>query len=75
MFIRDSNGALLNLNNIVKMNVQLTEEYSAVVAHYVDENGKGATRTIYKDKELQYCQQALENIARKVAVNYEVWEV
>lgn len=71
MFLRDMNGYLINIQMINKINIQMNEAFCMVVAHLKDET----IQTIYKTTELQLAQQYLENLSRKLAVNYEVWEV
>lgn len=71
MFIKDMNGFLVNVFMINKINIQINEAFCMVVAHLKDET----IQTIYKSTELQLAQDYLENLSRKIAVNYEVWEV
>ena len=71
MFIRDMNGFLINVIMINKINIQINEAFCMVVAHLKDET----IQTIYKSTELQLAQDYLENLSRKIALNYEVWEV
>jgi hypothetical protein len=71
MFIRNINGFLLNVSLISKINIQISETFCMVVAHLRD----GTTETIYKSIELENAQDYLETLSRKIAVNYEIWEI
>lgn len=75
MFIRDSNGYLININRIIRIFVQFNENYCAVVAKYINENNEAITSTLYKDVESQYCQEYLNDLSRKISVNHQIWEV
>ena len=71
MFIRNINGFLLNVSLINKINIQINEAFCMVVAHLRD----GTTETIFKSIQLENAQDYLDDLSRKIALNYEVWEV
>lgn len=74
MFLRDSNGFLINTDRIIKINIEMNEVFCAVKAHYLNEYNSPNKVTLYKDTELQYCQEYLSDLSRKIAVNHEIWE-
>ena len=71
MFIRNINGFLLNVSLINKINIQINEAFCMVVAHLRD----GTTETIFKSIQLENAQNYLDDLSRKIAVNYEIWEI
>lgn len=71
MFIRNINGFLLNVSLITKINIQINEAFCMVVAHLRD----GTTETIFKSIQLENTQNYLDDLSRKIALNYEIWEV
>ncbi len=71
MFIRNINGFLLNVSLISKINIQINETFCMVVAHLRD----GTTETIFKSIQLENAQNYLDDLSRKIALNYEIWEV
>lgn len=71
MFLRDINGFLINISVIERINIEMNEAFCMVVARLKDDR----KITLYKSAELQLSQKYLKNISRKLAVNYEVWEV
>lgn len=75
MFIRDSNGYLLNINRIIEIKIAYGEPFCAVKATFNDRDNKPIDRTLYKDKELQYCQEYMNKLIRKLAINVETWEI
>lgn len=76
MFIRDVNGYLVNANRIVRIFVQFYSESNtcAVVAFYINARNDEDKCTLYRDKELQYCQEYLDDLSRKISVNHNIWE-
>jgi len=71
MFIRNINGFLLNASLINKINIQINEAFCMVVAHLRD----GTTETIFKSIQLENAQNYLDDLSRKIALNYEIWEI
>lgn len=71
MFIRNINGFLLNVSLITKINIQINETFCMVVAHLRD----GTMETIFKSIQLENAQNYLDDLSRKIALNYEIWEV
>lgn len=68
MFLETSNGYLVNTNYINLIYIEPpTNEYKlcSVKAKTVD----GKHISLYKDKELQYCQDYIENLRKKIAIN------
>ena len=69
MFVRDVNGFILNLRFINKINIEFNETMCKVVAHI----GNGCYQVLFKSNELQLCQEYLNELSRKIAVNVDVW--
>ncbi len=77
MFIKDINGYLLNLNRVTRINIEMDDESvnCRVIENYQNENKEKRKITLYRDKELQLCQEYMNELARKIAINKEIWEV
>ena len=71
MFLRDINGFLVNISVIERINIEISETFCMVVARLKDDR----KITLYKSIELQHAQNYLEELSRKIAVNFEVWEI
>lgn len=71
MFLRDINGFLINISVIERINIEINETYCMVVARLKDDR----KITLFKNIELQHAQNYLEGLSRKIAVNFEVWEI
>lgn len=72
MFIRDFNGTLINLNEIKRINIEICGIWNSVVALMIDGKRK---EILYKSLDLLEAQEYLDKISRKLAINYEVWEI
>lgn len=65
MFIRTSNGYLLNLDKVKTIYVCVKKDNMC----YVKAKLIGDTEiALYKDKELQYCLEYLNSLADKIAI-------
>ena len=70
MFIKTSNGYLLNLNEVEMIYIEAPDEgnpYYTVSA----QTKKGHEVKLYKDKEQQYCEQYREALAKEICVDME----
>lgn len=65
MFIRASNGQLINLDKVKTIYVSVDKEnICSVKAKQID----NTEVTLYKDKEMQYCLEYLNSLADKIAM-------
>lgn len=65
MFVRASNGQLINLDKVKRIYVSVDKEnICSVKAKQID----NAEVALYKDKEMQYCLEYLNSLADKIAM-------
>ena len=65
MFIRTSNGYLINLDEVKRIYVSVDKENICSVRALQTDNTEVA---LYKDKEIQYCLEYLNSLADKIAI-------
>ena len=65
MFIRTSNGQLINLDKVKTIYVSVDKENICSVKAARMDNTEVA---LYKDKEMQYCLEYLNSLADKIAM-------
>lgn len=65
MFVRTSNGYLINLDNVKTIYVSVNKENICSVKAKQIDNTEVA---LYKDKEMQYCLEYLNSLADKIAM-------
>lgn len=65
MFIRTSNGQLINLDKVKRIYVSVNKENICSVRALQTDNTEVA---LYKDKEMQYCLEYLNSLADKITI-------
>lgn len=65
MFVRTSNGYLINLDEVKRIYVSVDKENICSVRALQTDNTEVA---LYKDKEMQYCLEYLNSLADKIAI-------
>lgn len=65
MFVRASNGQLINLDKVKTIYVSVDKENICSVKAARIDNTEVA---LYKDKEMQYCLEYLNSLADKIAM-------
>lgn len=65
MFVRTSNGYLINLDNVKTIYARVDEENICSVRALQTDNTEVA---LYKDKKIQYCLEYLNSLADKIAM-------
>ncbi len=65
MFVRTSNGYLINLDNVKTIYASVNKENICSVKAKQIDNTEVA---LYKDKEMQYCLEYLNSLADKIAM-------
>lgn len=65
MFVRTSNGYLINLDEVKRIYASVDKENICSVRALQTDNTEVA---LYKDKEMQYCLEYLNSLADKIAI-------
>lgn len=65
MFIRASNGQLINLDTVKRICISIDSENMCSVKAIQTDHREVA---LYKDKEMQYCLEYLNSLADKIAM-------
>ena len=67
MFLRTSNGYLININTIKSIYVTVPADNEGNFCRVIARTEDGEV-ALYRDIESQYCQQYMEELAKKIAI-------
>lgn len=68
MFVRDSNGRLLNLDKVEFIHISVVENNCTVRAVYTNRFGNDSDVALYRSNELQDCQQYLDELDKRIGL-------
>lgn len=68
MFVRDSNGRLLNLDIVEFIHISQEENKCSVRAVYKNRFGIDSEVALYRSNELKDCQQYLDELDKRIGL-------